>query len=237
MLPELEFKLWLSNFFQSQEFSSDQISQFNFLSFNRYDSGAKKAGFTIYEDWWIKNPEIVKSKIASILNLNNRIYARQCTVQKINKPEADSFLNQNHLYGTTNSKVKFGLFYKDTLHGIITFAGQRQFRQGRSVELLRFCTKKGYAIVGGLDKLLQTYIKEYQPVTIMTYIDLDWGKGDAFKKLGFEPKEIKPPLRFFANKKSGDRIPEKYFDDFENLTKYVKVKNKGSVKMIKTLKY
>ena len=137
----------------------------------------------------------------------------------------------------TVSKVKYGLFYKNTLHGIITFSGQRQFRQGRSVELLRFCSKNGYAIVGGLDKLLQTYIKEYQPDTIMTYIDLDWGRGDAFIKLGFEPKETKSPLRFFANKQSGERIPEKYFDDFENLTKYEKVINKGSVKMIKTLKY
>ncbi len=73
MLPELEFKLWLSDFFKSQELNSDEISQFNFFSFNRYDSGDEKAGFTIYEDWWIKNPEIVKSKIKSILKLNSRI--------------------------------------------------------------------------------------------------------------------------------------------------------------------
>ncbi len=237
MLSELEFKLWLSEFFKKQELNSDDINQFHFLSFDNYDTGAKKSGFTIYEDWWIKNPEIVKSKIISILKLSNRIFARQCTVQKIKKPEADLFLIENHLYGSTNSKIKYGLFYNDNLNGIATFAGQRQFRKGRSVELLRFCNKSGLSIVGGLDKLLKAYIKDYQPDTIMTYIDLDWGRGDAFKKLGFEAKETKAPMIFFANKQSGERIPEKYFNSFETVSDYVKVKNNGSIKMVKEIKY
>ena len=236
MLSELEFKLWLSEFFKSQELNSDDIKQFNFLSFDNYAAGAKKSDFTIYEDWWIKNPDIVKSKITSILKLSNRIFARQCTVQKIEKPQADMFLKENHLYGSTNSKVKYGLFYKDTLYGLATFAGQRQFRQGRSVELLRYCNKSEFIIIGGLDKLMQTYIKDYQPDTIMTYIDLDWGRGDAFIKLGFKAKEIKLPMIFFVNKQSGERIPGKYFNDFENINDYVKVKNKGSIKMIMTMK-
>ncbi len=231
------FNLWLIELVQINKLNPDKKKRFHFVTFEKYGIKTDDTAFTVYEDWWIQNPEIVKSKITSILKLSNRIYARQCFVEKINKPEANIFLNQNHLYDSTNSKVKYGLFYEEILYGIATFAGQRQFRKGRSVELLRYCNKNGYTIVGGLDKLLQAYIKDYQPDTIMTYIDLDWGKGDAFIKLGFEPKETKPPMIFYANKQSGVRIPEKYFNDFENINDYVTVKNKGSIKMIKTLTY
>ncbi|MCD4793420.1 MAG: hypothetical protein K8R54_09320 [Bacteroidales bacterium] len=231
------FNLRLIELFQINKLNPDEKKRFHFVTFEKYGFKTNDTAFTVYEDWWIQNPEIVKSKITSILKLSNRIYARQCSVKKINKPEADIFLNQNHLYGSTNSKVKFGLFYEGILYGIATFAGQRQFRKGRSVELLRFCTKNGYAIIGGLDKLLQAYIKDYQPDTIMTYIDLDWGKGDAFIKLGFKPKETKASMIFYANKQSGIRIPEKYFNDFENINDYVTVKNKGSIKMIKIIKF
>jgi len=206
---------------------------FNFLRIEEYPEKVNKVDFLIYEDWWIRKPEIVKSKIKSILKISERIFARQCTKQKINKPDADLFLDQNHLYGSTNSKVKYGLFFKDKLYGIATFAGQRQFKNGRSVELLRYCSKNYYTIVGGLDKLLKIYIQEYQPDTIMTYIDLDWGTGESFAKLGFESKGIKDPMKFYVQKKSGNRIPEKYFNDFNNEGSYEMVKNKGSNKMIK----
>ena len=237
MLPKDTFILWLDELFKNYGLNPYDKKQFQFLIFNEYDTGKENFGFTVFEDWWILNPEIVKSKITSILKLSNRIYARQCSVKKIKKPEADLFLKENHLYGSTNSKIKYGLFYEDTLYGTATFAGQRQFKKGRSVELLRFCTKNGYAIIGGLDKLLQAYIKDYQPDTIMTYIDLDWGKGDAFKKLGFKPKETKASMIFYANKQTGIRIPEKYFQDIDNINDYKKIKNKGSLKMIKTIKF
>jgi len=236
MLSKKEFFLWTEKLLSKHKLNPNLKNQFVFLIFENYNIFSNANNFIIYEDWWIKNPKIVKSKIKSILKISNRIFARQCVVKKINKPESEKFLNKNHLYGSAKSKIKYGLFYKEKLYAVATFAGQRQFHNGsRSVELLRFCNKNGTTVIGGLDKLLQAYIKEYQPDTIMTYIDLDWGRGDAFLNIGFETKEIKPPILFYVNKQTGERIQEKYFNDFENLTKYTKVKNSGSVKMIKTI--
>ncbi|MCF6365090.1 MAG: hypothetical protein L3J35_02700 [Bacteroidales bacterium] len=209
--------------------------KFIFLPYEKYPKADKTNNkFIVYEDWWIKNPEIVKSKIISILKLSTRVYARECTVKKIDKPVANLFLKENHLYGSVKSKVKYGLFYKNRLYGIITFAGQRRFQNGsRSVELLRFCNKNYCTVVGGFDKLLSAYIKDYQPDTVMTYIDLDWGGGEAFKNLGFVSKEKKEPMMFYVNKQTGERISQKYFNDIKEQNKYEKVFNKGSLKMIK----
>ncbi len=235
---ENEFYRFLNYLIKEYNLPETSFKKFIFLPFEKYLSEAIYSDkFIVYEDWWQRKPEIVKSKIKSILQISMRIHGRQCLLKKIKKPETDLFLEENHIFGTTNSKIKYGLFFHDELVGIATFAGLRKFRDGsRSGELLRFCIKNGYSVIGGLDKLLQAYIKAYKPDTLMTYINLDWGRGDAFINLGFEIKETKLPITFFVNTLTGERIPEKYFSDFENVTNYIKTKNKGSTKMVKKLK-
>jgi len=234
---EEEFYRFLTYLIKEHNLPDTSSEKFVFIPYIKYSVKTEYLDkFVIYEHWWQRKPEIVKSKIKSLLKISERIHGRQCLVKKLNKPEADIFLEKNHIFGATNSKIKYGLFFHDKLVGIATFAGQRQFRNGsRSGELLRFCIKNGYSVTGGLDKLLQTYIRKYKPNTLMTYIDLDWGRGDAFLNLGFENQELKTPITFFVNIKNGERIPEKYFSDTENKGNYVKVRNKGSIKMIKML--
>lgn len=232
---KIEFHNFLDLIISENKLKETVKEKFKFLPYEQYVSEMKVGDkFIVYEDWQQRKPEVVKSKIKSILQISKRIYGRLCELKKISKPEADNFIRQNHIYDTTNSKIKYGLFYKNKLVSVATFAAQRQFRDGsRSVELLRFCSEKQLTVIGGLDKLLQAYIKEYQPDTIMTYIDLDWGTGDAFKKLGFEITDKRNPEIYFVNKKTGKRIHQKYFNDTENLFSYVTVKNSGSLKMIK----
>jgi len=233
MTSKKQFEEYISELFLANDINKEQKKQFHFLSYKNYKSRPITNSFMIYEDWWMKSPEVVKSKILSILQISKRIFARKCKVKKITKPVADNFLEENHIYGATKSKVKYGLFYEDEIMGAVTFAGQRQFHDGsRSVELLRYCNKNGYTIVGGLDKLLKAYVKDYKPDTIMTYIDLDWGSGNAFVKLGFEKKENKLPIFFYVNKKTGNRITEFNFKKFNEEDDFIKVENKGSLKLI-----
>jgi len=228
-----EFWDFINKLFSMNVINENSSDLFMFLAYDNYTNEIKTNKFVIYEDWWVRKPDIVKSKIISILGVSERIFARKCEIKKITKPIADAFLEENHIYGTTKLKIKLGLFYHSNLVSIITFAGQRQFHDGsRSVELLRYCNKNGYTVVGGLDKLLKAYIKEYQPDAIMTYIDLDWGNGQAFKKLGFEKDDVKLPITFFVNKKTGIRIQENSLMFFEKTNDYTKVLNSGSLKLI-----
>jgi len=228
------FQIYIDRFSAENDLSFDIQDHIKFLKFSEYQSFVKTNKFVVFEDWWIRKPDVIKAKILSIFGLSKRIHGRECEVRKISKPDADKFMNEYHILDSAGSKVKYGLFYKDDLVSAAAFAAQRQFRKGqRSVELVRFCHKNSLMVTGGIDKLIKAYIKEYKPDEIMTYVDLDWGNGQAFKKLGFEEKEVKEPMLFFVNTKTGLRIPNRYFKDQKNISEYVTIKNAGSLKLVK----
>jgi hypothetical protein len=237
MSAESSFYQMLNELLKKFEINFKPDSLFFYYSFKKNKSVSSIDKFIIYEDWWINKPEIVKSKVKSILGISEKIQGRKCRILKITKPVADTFLNENHIYGTTNSKIKYGLFFGNELFAVATFAGQRQFKDERSVELLRFCTKNGFSVAGGLDKLLKQYIKDHKPDSLMTYIDIDWGKGNSFAKLGFETIKIMPPVYFLIDKIHHIRISHRNFDDFKNIENYYNIENRGSIKMIKNINY
>ncbi len=200
------------------------------IPFYAFCSKRPSANFVVYEDWWVRNPKIVISKIGAILGCNNRVFARKTTVKRINKEECNTFLKTNHIYGATKAKHKIGLFLEDELFAVATFSSQRNFSFGRSTELIRFCSKNNTTIVGGLDKLLKFYIREFSPNHIMTYIDKDWGNGQGFLKLGFKIESEKEALTYFVNTETGER-----FKTQNKENSLLKILNKGSLKLTRLL--
>ena len=57
----------------------------------------------IFEDEWKLKNDIIKNILTSILNDNNKIFARKCEVKEISHETSKNFLNKNHLQGN----VKF----------------------------------------------------------------------------------------------------------------------------------
>ena len=57
-------------------------------------------------------------------------------------------------------------------------------------ELVRFCTKDNYKIIGGASKLFSHFINEYKPEYILCYSDNDFFSGDVYNKLGFTLKTL-----------------------------------------------
>ncbi len=202
----------------------------------------------VWEDQWQFRQEIVRSRVMSKLGLLERIPGRLCNMQRISRPVADQFLEKNHLQGTTVSKIKYGLFLpqryfrvlKEKLPGsdlpgsdlpgngllmaVMTFSGPRSFRDGtRSYELIRFAVRCNFHVQGGFSRLLQHFIREKDPDSIMTYVDLDWYSGSAYEVLGFEPAGVLSPIRYRVDEKGNRRPEEGPGHD---------VINKGSLKMI-----
>ena len=202
-----------------------------FVLYSDYNHKLNHNNFVVYEDWWITKPKIVISKIKSKLGLSKRIFARKTEVKRIDKSQSDSFLNENHIYGTVKSKYKIGLFYESVLVAVATFSPQRNLNVGRSVELVRFCSENGTTIIGGLDKLLKYYEKEFQPDHIMTYIDKDWGSGEAFLQIGYTKVSERESIQFCVNKETGERSIINSGNDGCDL----RIFNRGSIKMEKPL--
>lgn len=193
----------------------------------------------VWEDWWLYRQEILKSKILGKLGLLEKVPARLCQIRRIFKPEADHFLDENHLQGATNAKIKYGLFLperyfrvlkekpesKDFLMAVMTFSGRRVFMDGSlSYELLRYSVRKGFALQGGFTKAFQAFVKEKDPDSVMTYADLDWYISGMYEKFGFKEDGSFPPI-FFNVSSDGSRVKTESQDNFDVL-------NRGSLRMI-----
>lgn len=144
---------------------------------------------TLWEDQIKNTPDIVKSLLLSKLGIFDiRIGARKCTVKEIDFKTCFEFLNNNHIQGACQSKVRLGLYYNNNLVSVMTFGnpiGCSGNKNNKSHILKRFCSLKGWQIIGGANKLLQFYIKKYNPDIIESFACNDISNGNLYKKLGF----------------------------------------------------
>lgn len=147
---------------------------------------------SIWQDWIINKPDIVRSIILSKLGLyEKRIYARMCELREVQSRECADFLNDNHLQGSTGSGIRIGLYYNNELVSVMTFGQKRRFMKGESEwEMVRYCSKKGVQVIGGAERMLKYFIKDFikenHPSSIISFSSNDISDGGLYKRLGFE---------------------------------------------------
>lgn len=99
---------------------------------------------------------IWQSMIKHRLNLSEKVYARKCHVKEIDGKLANKFCKENHLQGSKGGAIYIGLFYGATLLQV-AILGKSRYNKEIDLELMRFCTKTNYCVVGGASKLLKQY--------------------------------------------------------------------------------
>ena len=164
----------------------------------------------IWEDDWDNKCDIIKSQISNwTSNTSNRVFARKCTI--IELKSVSNFLNDNHIQGVDKSSLKIGLFFNNELISVMTFdrfEGRKKMEEG-GWNLSRFCNKLNTNVIGGASKLLNYFIKTYNPSRIVSYADRDWSRGDLYYKLGFENvSESLPDYKYLVD---GKRIHKSNF--------------------------
>lgn len=147
----------------------------------------------------LNSREIWKSIIKSKLGITNKIFARKCDIVELSNTEKNNFLNNNHLQGMDNSKIRLGLKYNNELVCVMTFSKPR-FNKNYEWEMVRFCALKNHTVVGGASKLFKYFIKKYNPKSILSYADLRYSNGNLYQKIGFEFIRNTPPSYFYVNK-------------------------------------
>lgn len=149
----------------------------------------------IFEDEWVYKRNIVKSRIKSLLNNNEHIFARKCELKEVPYDIADNFLEQNHIQGKCVSKYRYGLYYNDELVSIMTF-GKSRFSD--EIELLRFCNKLDTNVIGGASKLFKYFLKKNPHIKkVITFADRRWSVGNLYDKLGFIKDSITVPSYYY----------------------------------------
>jgi hypothetical protein len=153
----------------------------------------------IWEDDWKLKRSIVKSIILNRLGLSeNKIFARKCQVKEVSASDASNFLEENHIQGFSPSKYKFGLYYNDELVSLMTF-GWRYTNSKKEFELIRFCNKRGYNIIGSASKLFSYFLKNNSSVfEVISYSDISIFDGNLYQKLGFKSVSTSKPNYFWV---------------------------------------
>lgn len=127
------------------------------------------------------------------------IFARNCEIRRITRPEAAAFLNANHRYGDAACRYRYGMFCRrstgagemslpaGTLVAVAEFSSARTMRDGgRSCEWIRYASLAGVRVQGGMGKMLAHFIAEIRPDDVMSYADpLSEDEGLVYEKLGF----------------------------------------------------
>lgn len=204
----------------------------------------------LWEDVWNTNQAGVLSRIKSFLGLNQTFHARKCKIVEVSKEQATSFFNTYHLQGFVKAKYYYGLTLEGELVSLASFSELRPMKlkaaDYMSAELIRFASKEGSTITGGLSKLIKFFLNNNKPNDLMSYADRDWSLGKGYEHLGFELSAITPPRHLYVDLNTGlryfpHRIPKKLLlafheqkelnlDDYLSRNAFAKVFNIGNLK-------
>lgn len=176
-----------------------------------------------------------------------KIFARNCKVIEIKT--VTEFLNDNHIQGVDRSDIKIGLFNNDELVAAMTFnklEGRNKMDDG-SWNISRFCNKLETSVIGGASKIINWFIKNYNPKRLISYADKDWSTGELYKILGFEKiSESKPDYKYVVKntRKHKQNFTKSKLGIDQNITEsqcmtilgYYKIWNCGKIKFEKVIK-
>ena len=169
--------------------------------------------FRIYSDQWENKNELVRAMIKCRLGIiSKKIYARECQVSILDQSLSKEFFDKNHLYGSSPSKITFGLIHNNELVLAVSMRIPRQekYKQEDFIEICRFASSHNTIVVGGFSKIfkgIKSWSIENSFKNILTYADLDTGTGNVYEKSGFQlAGETGPAYWYSDGQKRFDRF-------------------------------
>ena len=211
----------------------------------------------VVEDRWRSRGDAVRARLLAHAGRFRQVYARNCSVRRVDRATAAHFLAETHSYGDALSRFRYGLFIdritgekgalpsvleeaKDIppspgdLVAVATFSKARNRVAGgcriRTHEWVRYASLPGVRVEGGMGKLLDAFVTELHPEYVTTFADLEWSGGQAYRELGFEPEGLREPVMFAIDPSTWERIDLKYVTDPSGMLYY---QNFGSMKYSK----
>ena len=149
---------------------------------------AKRSGLQCIHifDW--DNYNVLKQNLVPKTSLN----ANTMTVYQLNVAAANEFLSENHYAGTRRNQIFcLGLVKDGIIYQVMTF-GKPTYSKSHYIQIYRTCTRCGFDIPGGLDKLSDT-ASSYGLYKIVAYADLAKTCGVEYENIGMNKIRETPP--------------------------------------------
>lgn len=167
----------------------------------------------IFEDEWIYRNSIVKNRLIHILGLSKcteHLYPRDCEVVNIAVSESRAWHEQHHIQGRGNGTISYALHKDGVIKAVMDFAKLNQAKgykhsNDNTWELTRFSTN--VHIPGAAGKLFQTFVRHYNPQTVISYSDRRWNTGAVYEKIGFHKEGATLPNYWYV---LGDKRYHRY---------------------------
>jgi hypothetical protein len=192
---------------------------------------------TVFEDEWLFNRDVVKSRLASILQTHStRIFARKCQVTKVSHVSVKTALNNWHIAGAKSSSNSICLTHDGQLVSVLTY-GTPRYNKNADIEIIRFASLPGVTVIGAFGKLLNELIKLTNCKSIVSYSDNRWGQGNVYRAVGFELDGITPPSYFYFKIKDKIRFHRSAFMKHHIIEKLHGDSNLSEYENMKKLKY
>lgn len=187
----------------------------------------KKSGYRIMHCWesqYYDNPSFVCEfseeffkaypwedlvKVYDMIFVNKtKLYARNLDIKKLSEEDCEDFLKTHHLQNSCRGQeVRLGLFDENNLIQVITF-GKPRYNKKVEWELLRLCTKSGYAVVGGSEKLFKHFSETCSPESVVSYCDNSKFGGEVYRRLGFNLKSKGSSNKHYYNEETKRHITD-----------------------------
>ena len=194
-IPEIKLGIEYNGLYWHSELSGKRNMNYHINKLKQCDSFQINL-IHIFEDEWMNMQSIVKSILLSKMGkIENKIFARKCTINNVENNIATQFYYDNHIQGSING-IHYGLYYDKELVSILTI-GKPRFNKKYEWEIYRFCNKINTNITGGLSKLINCFIKQKDPLNILTYADARFGKGLGYLKCGFNLIDVSKPNYYY----------------------------------------
>lgn len=215
LIVECDGLYWHSERFYGKQYHKKKMEIFN-------QEGYRLIAFR--EDDFLR-PDVIESLVKNALGMSISVGAR-----KLSFCEVDSeFFVRNHLMGCGSKKTGIGLERNgEPLIGA-TF---RQVAQDHW-EIDRLCTKIGHQVPGGLSRILNKFMIEYQPKSITSFVDLRHGTGRSLEALGFQRVSMHVGFRWTKGSISEGR--RAYLGSSGYEAGFQKIYDYGQAKYVKTI--
>lgn len=191
VLPEINMAIEVNgNYFHSElngKGRSYHNDKFNECAKNGYEL------VHLLESDWKASKNVVKSLLLVKFGKSPRkLDARKCSVLDIKSNQARQFFVDNHLHGYVNSSVHKALYYGDELVSVMSFSRNR-FGKNEEYEMTRFASKLNTNVRGAAGRLFKAFIRENDPLSVVSYAQRGMFTGKVYEKLGFVFSHVSQP--------------------------------------------
>lgn len=179
--PDLDFAIEYCGLYWHSEFFGQKKKDYHFQKWKK----CKEKGVTLITVFENDNINLIQRLIRKKLFASEKIYARNCKVEKLNSKISNDFHSQHHIHGTVGGSTHYGLIYENNLK-IVLSLGKSRFSDTYDWECTRMTNSDDSVIIGGASKLFKAFIRYEQPKSIITFADLRFGNGSVYNHCDFK---------------------------------------------------